>query len=313
MKTSLLIHPQELGDAWIRRAKAAGADILALHPVGGKHAAESLEDLLRRLETEEFRALVDRARHAGLEIEYELHAASWMLDRGLFPTHPEYFRMNEAGERTPDANLCPSDEGAMALVADRAAELSAKLYRSSHRFYFWLDDCRARRCFCPRCRSLSASDQQTLFVNRVAQGVRRVFPDATVAYLAYFDCIEPPETVAPAPGVFLEYAPFEEAMGRRDHRPPKVDEAAQLPGLFKRFGRAGARVLGYWLDNSLYSDWSGTPARFCADTDAFLRDAERYREMGFSELATFACYLGDDYAGRYGEPELTGFFLPAKQ
>ena len=56
-KGSMLIHPDELSEAWIDRLSRAGIDTLGLHPVGGRHAAESLKDLLRRLKTAEYRAV----------------------------------------------------------------------------------------------------------------------------------------------------------------------------------------------------------------------------------------------------------------
>ena len=61
MKTQLLIHPEELSEHWIERAAGCGVDVLGIHPVGGGLAHESLADLLRRLETPEFRTLLDKA------------------------------------------------------------------------------------------------------------------------------------------------------------------------------------------------------------------------------------------------------------
>ena len=46
MIKSLLIQPDELTKTWIDRMANAGVSVLGIHPVGGKKAAQSLEELL---------------------------------------------------------------------------------------------------------------------------------------------------------------------------------------------------------------------------------------------------------------------------
>ena len=75
----LLIHPEELSIQWIDRMVSQGVEILGLHPVGGDDAHASAARLLEQLETEAFRSLIDYACQRGLQIEYELHAASFLL------------------------------------------------------------------------------------------------------------------------------------------------------------------------------------------------------------------------------------------
>ena len=137
---SLIIHPEELSRTWIDRMADAKIPILALHPVGGPAAAKSLSDMVEKLSTPEYRALLDYAAERGLKIEYEMHSARYLLPESEFNTHPEWFRMNKDGERTADYNLCASCEEAVNFVADRAAALARALYRSTDRYFFWLDD-----------------------------------------------------------------------------------------------------------------------------------------------------------------------------
>ena len=133
----LLIPPEELSAGSIERAKRNKISRLSLHPHGGKRAMESLEEMLRLLQTAEYRALIDRLINGGIDIGYEFHAASYLLPRELFIEHPEYFRMNEIGERTPDSNFCFSNSEVRKTVAERAVSLAESLYRSSDDFYFW--------------------------------------------------------------------------------------------------------------------------------------------------------------------------------
>ena len=85
---TLLVHPDEFTERWIDRAAQLGVSRLSMHPTGGKGAVESLTALLERLKTPEFRARIDAAKARGLEVGYEMHAASWLLPRSLFATHP---------------------------------------------------------------------------------------------------------------------------------------------------------------------------------------------------------------------------------
>lgn len=306
MRKSLLIHPDELSEKWILRAKELRLDTLALHPRGGKRAAESLAEMLTMLETAEYRALLDRAAEAGLSIEYEFHAAGYLLPREEFENHPEWFRMDENGERVRDLNFCFTNPDAVDFVSKRAAELAKKLYRSTHMYYFWMDDVKDSMCRCPACREQSEPDLQLHVLNAILRELRREIPDARLAYLAYFGTMGVPETEKPEDGIFLEYAPFD----RDPHKPMREQtdhDSLVLPSLISFFGKENAKVLEYWFDNSMYSGWQKPPKAFSADDAVVKDDLCYYRSLGFETLSSFACYLGSDYEALYGEPDLSCF------
>lgn len=303
MTTSLLIHPEELTEKWIDRAAALGYDALALHPHGGGEATDALYELLATLETAEYRALIDRAWDKGLAVEYEIHAAGYLLPRQLFAEHPEYFRMNEKGERTPDFNFCFSNTDALRVIGERAAELAARLYRSPHRYFFWADDVRGKTCHCEKCRRLSPSDKNLTFMNAILTALRKEIPDARLAYLAYQDTLPAPQTVRPEEGIFLEYAPID----RDVHRPIEgQDERTNgaVRDLIAFFGTKNAKVLDYWLDNSLFSRWKKPPVKFTPDRAVIEADVAFYKTLGFEDISSFACFLGEDYEALYGAPDI---------
>ena len=306
VKTSLLVHPDEFTDRWIDRAVQLGLDNLSMHPVGGDGAAHSLAALLEDLEKPAFRARIDRAKALGLDVGYEMHAASWLLPRELFKTHPEYFRMDDRGNRCSNVNFCVSNAEAMDVVAKRAVELAGRLYGCGHRYFFWRDDMGDGGCRCEKCRDYSASDQQLLFVNRVVTELRKSIPDAQLCYLAYGKTVNPPVRIHPAPGVFLEYAPIARDRGR-PLADQKNDQIKSLKALFDKFDMKSARVLEYWFDNSLYSRWTKPPRQFCPTNDVIRSDIKFYREIGFTDISSFACYLGDDYESRWGAPDVSAF------
>lgn len=312
---SLLIHPEELSRAWIDRAADNGIPTLALHPVGGGNADASMAGLLSMTDEAPFLALLDHAAARGLTMEYEMHAMRYFLPASLFDAHPDWFRENEAGERVSDWNCCASNGEGLAFIARRAAEAAKRLSRPlcergmySHRWFFWMDDVRGGFCHCEKCRRLSPSDQQLLVMNRILAELKRDDPHAKLAYLAYCECTRPPEQVRPDAGIFLEFAPFD-----RDFHIPLASDASEknrlsrqfLPALLAWFGRGDAKVLDYWLDNSLYSGWKKPPARFTEDRAVAEADFAYYRSLGFTDISTFACYLSADYEALYGEADIS--------
>jgi hypothetical protein len=302
--SSFLIHPEELSYKWIDRMVSCSVKTLALHPVGGWRAPQSLAAMLALLREEDYRHMLDYAHEMGMRIEYEMHAARYLMPVAEFENHPEYFRMTRDGQRSADVNFCPSSMEALTLFCENAAHLAGSLYRSTDRFFIWLDDAEDGKCHCPACRGMSASDQQMKILNAVAKRIREDIPRASVAYLAYLSCIAPPSSVERGEGVFLEYAPI-----KRDHHLPLREGGVRenIEALMEYFGAEGAKALDYWFDNSLFSSWKKPPVRFEADEKTLVSDMAFYRELGFEDIGTFACYLGADYELLYGEADITPF------
>ena len=312
----IIIHNHEISPYWIERlrdAKARGAapDVLALHPVGGKNATESLRGLIEQVKTPAFRAFAEQVDALGIKLEYEMHTLSWLLPREEFDAHPDWFRQNEQGERTPDANLCCSSEEALSYLEERTALLATLLPQTGDRYFYWLDDVKERRCHCPHCREMTMSDQAMTVINRMLRGLRRTNPRATLCYLAYHDMIAPPTHVRPDEGIFLEYAPI-----NRDLTRPigdvtcerNVAEAQHLLPLLHYFGKENAQVLEYWMDNSLNCRWKLPYKKLPFYPEVIAADAAYYRSLGFAHLTSFGCFLGEDYAGEFGLPPVYEYF-----
>ena len=252
-------------------------------------------------------ALRAEANARGIEVEYEAHAMAWLLPRHLFQREPGWFRENRSGERTADFNLCPSNSEALAYVTGRAAVLAALLDTGVSRYFFWLDDVTDCACHCPDCRQLSPSDQQLRTVNAMLTGLRRYNRSAKLCYIAYHDAMDVPRKVQPLDGVFLEYAPIKRDFHRPINdmdSPENVSEARSLRELVAFFGAQDARVLDYWMDNSLYSNWTKPPRLFTLDEEVMKRDAAFYASLGFECVTSFGCYLGPDYRRLYGRPPI---------
>jgi len=306
----ILVHPEELTLDWLHRMAAAKLNTLGLHPVGGPKAHESLQAAIEAHATPQSRALRQAAASLGIAVEYEAHAAAWLLPREEFARNPAWFRMNAQGERTADFNLCASNREALAFVAERASRLAALLDTGATKHFLWLDDVKDCSCHCPDCRGLTPSDQQLRVVNAMLGGLKQRDPRARLCYIAYHDALAVPRKTEPVDGVFLEYAPI----GRNHHRPindpdcpENVRESRALPDLVRFFGTKDARVLEYWMDNSLCSNWTKPPRKFALDEATMQRDVAYYRELGFGSMTSFGCYLGPDYQQLHGEASLEAY------
>ena len=300
------MHPDELGDNWMKRLRSSGIKRFGLHPPGGAKAHETMQTLIDCLP--ELSPRLAELEQCGIAVEHEMHALRWMLPAAMFAEHPAWFRMNEQGERVPDYNLCVSNRDALDYVTVRAAEVARLLPAKSHRYHFWIDDVKRAHCSCPDCRGLSASDQAMRICNAILAGLRLTDPEAKQCYLSYHGTLQAPRKVEPESGIYLEYAPME-----RDFDRPLADTESEknrgqtevLPELFSCFGKADAMACEYWLDNSMYSRWTKPPKYFEFNWDVTRRDLEFYDGLGFAAATTFACYLGPDYEETHGSfPEI---------
>lgn len=198
----------------------------------------------------------------------------------------------------------------MDYLSERAALLTELLPSDTHLYYYWIDDVPNGVCHCEACRALSASDQQTLILNALLRGVRRADPKGRLAYLAYFSTNRAPQTVHPDPNLFLEFAPFRRSFdyAMNDPRSPENQkETEHLPELLACFGTQDAKVLEYWTDNSMFSNWTMPPKPFCLNAELMRADVRWYRSLGFTSVTAFGCYLGSEYRARYGMPELDAY------
>lgn len=303
----IIVHPEDLTVSWLDRMEKAHLNTLGLHPVGGRRAPLTLQAAIEAFDTPESKNLREEAKKRGITVEYEAHALGWLMPKEKFETHPDWFRMNENGERTNDFNCCPGNSEAMEYLSERTYELAKKLDTGVDHYFFWPDDIAGGSCFCEKCRGLSAGDQQLRLVNAMLRGLKRCRPTATLSYLAYHDSLMVPTQTLPEEGVTLEYAPF-----NRDPHVPMDDptseknakETACLPALLDFFGKKRSRVLEYWTDNSMYSNWTKPPKPFKLDEKVMERDAAYYKKLGFEEITAFGCYLGPDYDELYGEIDL---------
>ena len=292
----VVLVPEDLTLAdWPERAKHAGLSTIALHPFPGT--------VINWVRSEAGQRFLEKCRKLGLEVEYELHAMRELLPRSRFQKEPDLFRMDAKGQRTPDANCCPSNGRTLEVIAEAAVEIAQTLRPTTGRYFYWGDDGRPW-CQCPKCRGLSDSDQALLVENAICQALRRQDPQAQVAHLAYHNTLQPPKQIKPAAGVFLEYAPIQRRYDipyEQQQNPGDRDSLSALDANLKVFPKDTAQVLEYWLDVSRFSKWKRPQRQAALEKDVFLADLETYHQRGIRHVTTFAVYVDADYQQRFGD------------
>lgn len=267
-------------------------------------------EVVRFLKTDEGCAFVEKCKVLRIEVEHELHAIGELLPRGLFAGNPSMFRMNEEGQRTPDANLCVHSQAALDVVCENALSLAKVLRPTTGRYFFWADDGKPM-CRCPRCKGLSDSDQALILENTLIGTLQAFDSKATLAHLAYHNTLTPPSQIKPSPGIFLEFAPIHrsyKAPLRRQEKSagdPKIERHADLlealDANLRVFGVENAQVLEYWLDVSLFSNWKREKTvRLPWDRHVLEDDLQTYSEFGIRHVTSFACWIDGDYVARFG-------------
>ena len=280
---------------WPERAKQAALTTIGIHHQNSPAA------VVRWVQSDAGGRFLADCRRLGIEVEYELHAMKELLPRELFKKDHELFRMDDKGQRTPDANCCVHSDRALAVIAENAVAIAKVLRPTTGRYFCWGDDGRPW-CLCPKCRGLSPSEQAVVIENRICRALREVDPKAQVAHLAYSNTLMPPKNVKPSEGVFLEFAPIRRRydVSYEQQDPNATDGLHALDANLKVFPKETAQVLEYWLDVSRFSRWKRPGVRLPWNREAFLADVETYRKRGIRHVTTFAAWIDADYRKRFG-------------
>lgn len=304
----LVILYEDLCEHWIRWAKEARITTLGVHKIAisGDGTVDSMDSLIKALEKDNGRRIINKLEENGVGIEYELHSLSWLLPRSLMDKNKEMFRQNPDGVRVNDKGFCPSSREAAEVISENAYKLAKILGQTSHNYFWWPDDANDCGCTCDKCleRKLNGADTGIIFSNAVAEGIKAYDSKAMEAYIAYADAKVLP-TERPAENVFLEFAPMD-----RDHNKPmnaQDDERGEeyiklLEGLLEIFPAETTHVLEYWFDNALYSDFKKPPVKIPFNDYVMDEDMKMYTSYGLNNIKSFGSYLDEEYFKLHGNP-----------
>lgn len=297
----VVVYPNDITsvglDEWRARMDQSGINLIGLHAATNNDPLDTLEAFIKSPMGKDF---LELCSDRGVDVEYEIHALQFLLPRSLFEEHPEYFRMDEAGNRCAEFNMCFTSAEAVAAMRPQLEEMLKWMKPTTHRYYFWTDDVSGKYCHCEHCRNLSPSEQALVYENNLLNLIREFDPEATMAHLSYNQTIEAPCNVRPDDGVFLEYAP----LGRDYSQPLTPEMLDALKDNLLAFPANTFHVLEYWLDESMFCGWKRdglVPLPF--GKDEWSRDIVMYRSLGAADFTTFATWLYGDYLKQYGSTE----------
>ncbi|WP_409341765.1 DUF4838 domain-containing protein [Paenibacillus sp. MBLB4367] len=296
---------------WPSLLNKAKLNVLGLHNWGPEHLLNAkIDKMIRYFQSEEGKKTQHLLSDSQIELEFELHAMSWLLPRSLFYEHPHWFRMDEQGNRTPNDNFCPSSKEALEVVGTNAVKLAGLLKPTTGRYSMWQDDNKPW-CCCDKCRFYTASDQNLLVMNAIMEAIRTVDRNAKLSYLAYAATLElPPEKVKPNEGVFLEITgPVIHRMKEANPQGAHSDEQFQLALArnLQVFGSEHAQALDYWLDVSLQARWKKPVNELRFDETAAAKDIAYYKSQGIHSVSSFGVFLDEAYFRKYGEPPVEAY------
>jgi hypothetical protein len=134
-------------------------------------------------------------------------------NKDVFDANPEFYAMNEAGQRVTDrapaaSKFCFSNPGLLKLVAeDRLRLLRERQAANPLEFMVSVDPSDGRgTCHCEKCKAIGTPTDRVIYLaNHVARYLRQHDPRAWVGLYAYSTHREPP-TIAVEPNVYIQVA-----------------------------------------------------------------------------------------------------------
>jgi len=300
-RRGVVIYPTDIAsvgiDEWKKRIELSGINLIGIHAATFMEPIDSLEVFMKSGLGQQ---LLQMCNESHVDVEYELHAVQYLLPRGLYEAHPEYFMLDADGKRNPQYNACFSSDEAIEAMRPQVEKLLAWLHPTTHRYYFWPDDVTGMTCHCEQCSNLSASEQALVFENKLLALLRQYDPEATLAHIAYHQTLEAPLKVKAADGIFLEFAPI-----KRDYSQPLApQEIKALNDNLLAFPGYSHHVLEYWLDESMFSSWKRDAlVQWPDNSERCASDIQAYRLLGATSITTFATWLNQAYINQYGSTD----------
>lgn len=299
----VVIINQDFTIDWLDLLSECNLKTIGLHSL---YSTGGVDGHLNWLLEEKTQRLIEKFEDNGFTVEHQLHAVDWLLPRSLFKVHPEWFRENDEGVRSPDWNLCASNADALAFVETSAYKLALLLNQKSHCYYIWSDDCVNSICKCDACRRLSGADQNMIVMKHVLKGLKRFDKRAQLSVLSYQDSLALP-SVKPDADMFLEFAPVD-----RNHALPidgddesNIRNRKVLEDSLGIFPAATTRILEYFLDVSLFCKWKREDAGALELNEEVLRrDLAYYKRLGVKGVSTFTGFIDRDWRNKYGDDDI---------
>jgi hypothetical protein len=223
-------------------------------------------------------SLQDELARRGIVSSYGTgHTIPRLLPRELFAAHPDYFRMDEYGQRRADGNLCVSNRAAVAVVVSNAVEEVRSVGRPVELYSVQGEDTPSGSwCRCPDCVEMTPLEQNALLCRAVAAGLAAAgLAQTRVALAAYQSTLELAIDRSLLPDrVFVHFAPRERSYAEAIDAGDNIKFARQLAGWSGLLGDDSLGVIEYYTDAVRFGSLPVPLTRVIA------ADLRAYREAG---------------------------------
>lgn len=166
-------------------------------------------------------------RHAGGHIHNDpkfgfiygdgAHEFHHLLPKEFKELHPETSRQDRpddfGGRRVNDVNFCSASEQAWEEIEKNFRKYASRYRELDHLILELADLPGGGHCLCAHCRNYSASDLQTIIMNRLAEIAEKLGLKCTIQMNAYHDTIVPGKQIRPRENVQFFFCPRERCWG----------------------------------------------------------------------------------------------------
>ncbi|MCU1275442.1 MAG: hypothetical protein JWO48_2873, partial [Bryobacterales bacterium] len=207
-------------------------------------------------------------------------------------------------------NFCPDDQAQLERERNRLVDFVGQLPAEMDEFFLWVADKFLAPCTSAAYAGYNVSDLVLRFSNEMAKILDHRRPGAKFAFLSYLSTWEPPKHEKPDGRLLLEWAPISQSFAH-SIVDKKSDVNTRLRTNFEKqlqmFGPQNTQVLGYWLDDTLFS--RAHYGKLPYNPKALKSDLEYFRSLGIPAVTTFGIMTGRDYFLQHASPAV--FLYPA--
>ena len=135
------------------------------------------------------------------------HTYNTICSRKNFKEHPEYFMLDSDGERS-NQELCPSNPDVIDMAVKKVIQ-SLKANKDPEASFISISQCDNHLfCHCAECQKINKKEgtplaAHLLLVNKVANAIRKDYPNIAITFLAYHQTQQPPKTLKLASNVMV--------------------------------------------------------------------------------------------------------------
>jgi hypothetical protein len=201
------------------------------------------------------------------------------------------------------SGYCPDDAAVLEREKKTLRDYVGLLPASMNEFFLWPADTYLAPCTSPQYVDYTVSDLVMWFANQMLMTLHESRQQAKFSFLSYLSTWKPPNHERPLPGLILEWAPMFQsfAYSLNDSRSQtNAEYEKDFETLLKMFGGENTQVLGYWLDDTLFS--RTLYGHLPYNPKMLQDDLSYYHRMGVRAVTTFGVMTGRDYFLSHASP-----------